>query len=342
MIAIHHTLGTFSDKWIEYCNINSIDYKIVNCYDSEIIDQLDDCEGLMWHWLHDDRKAQLFARQLIYALEEKGIKVFPNSKTCWHYDDKVGQKYLLEAINAPLVPTYVFYDENDALEWANITTYPKIFKTRNGAGAHNVKLINDKKEAFRIIKKAFSKGIPSYDKVSIFKDSIWKLKRDKSLKAFGRVVKYFIKLFLTDQFQPDYSYEKNYVYFQDFIPDCDCDYRLKIADNKCWGRIRYVRDNDFRASGSGKNNWNPNEVPLSLVELAFKIKSQLKLQSVAFDFVIDQDGNHFIIELSYTYGTNLQEFDFGYWNQDLKFHKGKFNPYGWMVERVLNEISFNK
>ena len=37
---------------------------------------------------------------MTYALEHKGIKVFPDSKTCWHFDDKVGQKYLFEELKA--------------------------------------------------------------------------------------------------------------------------------------------------------------------------------------------------------------------------------------------------
>jgi len=44
-IAIHHTIGSFSDRWIDYCKINSIDYKLVNCYDSDIIFQLSDCDA---------------------------------------------------------------------------------------------------------------------------------------------------------------------------------------------------------------------------------------------------------------------------------------------------------
>ncbi len=342
MLAIHNRSDSFSEKWIEYCDENLIEYKIVNCYDSDIVDQLHDCEGLMWHWSHRDLKAHLFARQLTYALEEKGIKVFPNSNTCWHFNDKVGQKYLLEAIDAPLVPSYVFYSKKEALDWAEKTEYPKVFKTRSGAGSLNVELLHSRKDASKIIKKSFGKGIPGHNKHGRFKESLWKLRRDQSPKAIGRVLKYLGLLFLPSSLQPDHLIEKNYVYFQDFIPECDCDYRLKIAYNKCWGRIRYVRDNDFRASGSGKYNSNPNNMPPSLVRLAFQIKSQLKLQSVAFDFVIDKNGNHFLIELSYAYGTNPEEFEIGYWDQDLAFHKGKFNPYSWMVKGFLNEIDRNK
>ena len=105
-IAIHKSNG-FSDRWIEYCKNNSIDYKIVDCYENDIISQLDDCRALMWHHNHINYKHTLFAKSLLFSLEIAGVKVFPNFNTAWHFDDKVGQKYLLEAIGAPLVKSYV-------------------------------------------------------------------------------------------------------------------------------------------------------------------------------------------------------------------------------------------
>src|SRR4051812_11768675 len=100
-IAIHKTEGTFSDRWIAYCEKQSIPYKIVDCYSSDIIKQLQDCTALMWHFHHASPKATLFAKQLMYSVSAAGKKVFPDIDTVWHFDDKVGQKYLLEAIDAP-------------------------------------------------------------------------------------------------------------------------------------------------------------------------------------------------------------------------------------------------
>ncbi len=91
-IAIHTRAGSFSDRWIEYCLRNGIDYKIVDCYDNDILEQLSDCDGLMWHWQHNDPKAILFAKQLIYLLEYSGKKVFPNTYTLWHFDDKISSE----------------------------------------------------------------------------------------------------------------------------------------------------------------------------------------------------------------------------------------------------------
>lgn len=35
-IAIHHRPDSFSERWIEYCKKENIDYKIVNAYDNDI------------------------------------------------------------------------------------------------------------------------------------------------------------------------------------------------------------------------------------------------------------------------------------------------------------------
>ena len=113
-LAIHQ--GTnFGNRWVKYCEENAIPYKLVSCYDSDIVQQLDGYDGLMWHWNQEDYKGILFARQLTLSLEKAGKKVFPNVNTAWHHDDKVGQKYLLECIDAPLVKSYVFYSNYQSI-----------------------------------------------------------------------------------------------------------------------------------------------------------------------------------------------------------------------------------
>ena len=133
-IAIHHTKGSFSERWIAYCEAEGIPFKIVDCYRSDIMQELQGCNILMWHFNHGSAKDVLFARQLLYAVEASGRKVFPDYHTMWHFDDKVGQKYLLEGIGAPLVPTWVFYNKTDGLEWARQNNFPKVFKLRGGLG----------------------------------------------------------------------------------------------------------------------------------------------------------------------------------------------------------------
>src|SRR5690606_5347730 len=154
-------------------------------------------------------------------------RVFPDYRTTWHFDDKVGQKYLFESIDAPVVPSHVFYDRCRALEWAASTTYPKVFKLRGGAGATNVRLVSNFKECRRIIKKAFSKGFPAFTRWTMFKDYYRQFVRDRNLKRFIKSVARFI--FTTEDFKMSVR-QKGYVYFQDFVPNNNCDIRLIVID----------------------------------------------------------------------------------------------------------------
>jgi len=314
-----------------------VPYKIVDCYSNNIIEQVRDCKAFMWNWGHSDFIAKKFVLQLTHSLEMIGIVVFPNIKTGWHYDDKLGQKYLLEAINAPSIPTHIFYNKSKAIRWAKTENFPKVFKTRNGAGAMNVKLIKNSKEAINIIKRSFGKGIPSYNKVSKIKDKWWKFKRDRTILSLMRVVKHILKSILPLRYVAQYSVERNYAYFQDFIPNSKFDYRMKVIGNRCWGFRRNVRENDFRASGSGLVNYDPDLIPEQLIKLSFDIAKKLKLQSVAFDF-IEHKGSFKIIELSYSFGMTDGQTELGYWDSDLKWKPGKFNPEYWMIEDVLEKV----
>ena len=108
MIAIEQQDSGFHRYWVAYCLRKGIPFKRVDCYRSDIVEQLRGCDALMWHFSHQDYRDMLFARQLILSLAAGGMKVFPDPATSWHFDDKVGQKYLLEAVGAPLVPTWLF------------------------------------------------------------------------------------------------------------------------------------------------------------------------------------------------------------------------------------------
>lgn len=120
-IGIHHTKGFYSEYWITYCELKGIDYKLVDRYRSDNIEQLSDCDALMWHFSHKSPKASKFARQLSYSVQATGRKVFPDFKTVWHFDDKLSQKYLFEAASVQHPPTFAFFNKKDALAWAAMT-----------------------------------------------------------------------------------------------------------------------------------------------------------------------------------------------------------------------------
>jgi glutathione synthase/RimK-type ligase-like ATP-grasp enzyme len=333
-IAIHHRKGSFSDRWIAYCEKKGIDYKIVNAYDNDIIQQVEGCDAFMWHFHQGDYRDMQFAKALVLSLETKGIRCFPDSKTCWHFDNKVWEKYLLEAVGAPLVPSYVFYTEKEALEWAGKTTFPKVFKLKGGASASNVMLARSKKAAERLIKQCFGKGFSSYRWQEHLKEQWRKYKEKKAtLRELLRPVYYAFKRYPT-VFSHYHQKEIGYAYFQDFIPNNDHDTRVVVIGcSRAMAERRYVRKGDFRASGSG--HFEYGKVDNRVLDIAFKMAEKLQMQSVAFDFIMDND-KPLIVEISYGFGTHGISHSGGYWTPDLAWHEDKDLDFcGWMVEDLI-------
>lgn len=332
-LAIHHRTGSFSDRWIAYCEKNDIPYKIVNAFDSDIIAQVKDCEVFMWHHHHGEFKDVLTAKRILFALEHAGIKVFPNFNTAWHFDDKVAQKYLLEAIDAPLVPSFLFYDKHEALNWAEKTSYPKVFKLKGGAGSANVKLVRSKSECFKLINKAFGKGFKQFDSWGYLKEVVGKFKNKKA--TFKNLLGAVYRILVSTEFAQQMPREKGYAYFQEFIPNNDSDIRVIVVGEKAFALKRMVRKGDFRASGSGNIIYDKNQIDFRCVQIAFETNKKIDAQSIAYDFVFDEKKQPLIVEISYGFSVEAYDECEGYWDENLNWFEGTFNPQEWMLNEVL-------
>lgn len=332
-IAIHKSDWGFSKNWISYCKEKKIPFKIVNCYESNIIDQIKDCNVLFWHHHHTLAKDKVFAKQLLFAIEQSGKKVFPDFNTGWHFDDKLGQKYLLESIKAPLVPTEVFYSKKAANSWAESTVFPKVFKLRGGAGSSNVKLVHSKKEAKKLTATAFGKGFPSYNKWGNLKEEFRRYKLNKG--AYKDVLKSIRRVFVSTEFARIHGRDKGYVLFQEFIPNNTFDIRIITIADKAFGLKRLVRNGDFRASGSGFIEYEKEKIDERCVVIAFNVTQRLKAQCVAYDFVFDAENNPLIVEINYGFAHQAYFNCPGYWDIDLIWHQEKFDSTHWMIDLFL-------
>lgn len=335
MIAIHLSENSFSDRWIDYCQKNNINFKIVNCYSSDIINDLVDCDALMWHHNQMYSKDILFAKQLLFSLEQNGKIVFPNFNTSWHFDDKVGQKYLFELLGVPLVNSYVFYEKKNALKWVENTSFPKVFKLRGGAGSANVRLAKNKIDAKFLIRKAFGRGFSQNNPIGGLKERWRKFRLGKI--GFFDVLKGLVRFLYPTKYAQVAGKDLGYVYFQDFIPNNNSDIRVIVIQQKAFAIKRMVRENDFRASGSGNILYEKELFDENTIQLAFQIAEKMQGQSVALDFIYD-NGVAKVVEVSYGFVQSGYDKCEGYWDSEMAWHEGKFDPCEWMVDLVVDKI----
>jgi glutathione synthase/RimK-type ligase-like ATP-grasp enzyme len=336
-IAIHRRGGTYSDRWVSYCQEHGVPYRTVDCLASNIIEELRSATGLLWNWSHLDPGEQLVARHIIMAVEAIGLYVFPSTSTCWHFDDKIAQKYLLESLGAPVVPTHVFYNLQDAVSWIDTASFPKVFKLRRGAGSANVKLVNSAMSARSLAKRAFGRGfqpVPNYMWDASRRYRVARLRHD----LFGAIQRMPRVLSDIRRINHGLGREKGYVYFQDFMPGNTYDIRVTVIGNRAFAFTRNVRAGDFRASGSGDIIYDIGRIDLRCVRMALELSRRAGSQSMAFDFVLGND-HPSIVEVSYCYDTIAVYNCEGHWDDELNWHEGHMWPQDAILIDLLKTIS---
>lgn len=343
IIAFTRPEDMYSRAWIKYCEEKGISYKIIDIYSTDAISQIKGCDVFMWHHNQVNPMDLLFAKQILAAVEASGMIVWPESASGWHFDDKVAESYLFDALNLPMVPYYIFYDKHKALDWAKTASFPKVFKLRGGAGSMNVMLAHNVSEAQKFIRQAFGKGFSQFNwKYSIVsRYHKWLSGHDSLMGVIKGVVHALIGDTELAKLGRKYHKERGYAYFQDFLPNNDRDYRvIVINQNKAFAYYRMTRKNDFRASGSG--DFAYDNIPDNVIKLAFTAAKTMGANSVAFDFLYTQQGEPKIVESSFCFGFDDTDAENGWWSDDMVFHQGKFNPFGWMVDGVIERYHAKK
>lgn len=307
----------------EILNFNSIPFKVYNSGNIEFVKDLNDCY-FIFKWGHDHHSRQL-AETILPVMELSGIKCFPNYNTAWHYDDKVKQYFLLSKNGFPVVPSYVFYDKHEALNWVETEcSFPTVFKLKGGAGSLSVFLIKDKKQAIRKINQLFGMGI-SQNELNI-RQTINTLNYDlkKIIKFYAIGIR---NRYLTKDKNAYWLKHKNYAYFQEFMPGNEWDTRVTTAGLRAHAFRRFTRPGDFRASGSNRWDISPENIDIRMVRIALDVSAYFGFQAMAYDFVYDPKGEPKIVEMSYLYGgAGYPDFMNGYWDNNLIWHEGRFWP----------------
>jgi len=331
LIGIHpdHVWGTsFSDKWIPFLKTLDVDVKILDLLRQDALDQVKGCDGVMWRWAHRAQDKQS-AKMILYVIEQYlNLPVFPETRTSWHFDEKVAQKYLLQSLDVPLPDQWVFWGHEDASEWArNQAKYPVVFKLSVGAGASSVAKIDSCAEALAFIDTMFKRGIFPMT-MNEFRHRIIPASRREVKKLFHRFTD--TVGFITVNHYPRldsewWKPEMGYALFQEFLPNNDYDTRITVIGNRAFGFRRFNRANDFRASGSGNIDYNPAGIDLETVRIAFETSRNAGFTCMAYDFLY-KDDKPVVCEISYTFADYAIHSCPGHWDSNLNWHDGQMWP----------------
>lgn len=152
----------------------------------------------------------------LYILERILKKmVYPTYNELWFYESKRKMYYWLEANGLPCARTWIFYDLEQAKEFACTVQLPIVYKTDLGSGASGVRIIKKRSELLKQVDRCFRRGVTTYRRHSL--DREW-----------------------------------GFIILQEYIPDAR-EWRIIRVDDSFFGYEK-LRVGDFH-SGAHKSNY---------------------------------------------------------------------------------------
>ena len=315
--------GKRSKSYVSAARKMKIPYKLVDCTSADVVNQLKNVDALIWHWTQDSYIDKRIAFHVIKSAELMGKKVYPDSNTCWMFDDKISEKYLLEAVGAPCVETAVFFDEKSVLDWIKRQKLPVVYKLPQGAGSSNVRLIKSEKEAVRICRSHFSFcGRPEIDMKFYYSE------KDKYGKTLQDILHNNLFRYGTNN--------RGCILLQKFVPNNNYDIRVTIIGERGIIFRRKVRNNDFRASGSGNIDYNVSEQDIEAIPIARRISKLIHSQTMTYDFIYDKEELR-IVEMSYGFAAKAVYAANGWYDEQMCFHPEHTDVHEMVIKQLMGE-----
>lgn len=289
-------------RYYNFLEYNQIPYKKIIINQSDWIEQVNTCDILIW-WISSKPFRLLEARTKIYFLENRtNTLCYPCFDEAYLYEDKERLYYFCKMNNLPIVNTFISHNEEEVYYFINSAKYPIVSKINTGSGARGVQLLKNRSSALKYARKVFGSGKSTYH---------------------------------------TYLKQKNFVYFQEYLHDCQYDLRIIVIEEKIFGYYRMKPKSDFRASGGGI--YVKKELPEEAMRLAIRTSRLLKTHILAVDMIKSEAKGIFeIIEASIFFGVetcqqliiNGKPGYYHYSNEDFTFHEGKY----WIQDLVLANI----
>lgn len=321
--------------WENALKESGLPYEHIDCYKYDIIHEMEKYSGILWHYGNFVNADLMEARNILDIASSKGLAVFPDHNTAWHFDDKIAESYLLDSVGAPIPKYWVFYELNKVLDWLkNKAEYPLVAKLRRGSGSNNVKLLKDYHSASKYAKRMLSRGYSPTQNL-LFK-TYSKVQSTRSIATFKKRIKRIPDFLNARRFGHGMPVEKGYCYFQEFIKNDGYDLKVVVVGDKCSFFARNVRKGSFKASGGGDFFYDKTKIPESVVKTAFDTAEKIGSQCIGFDFVVDntnQTGR--IIEMCFGFDFLAISDCGGYWDKELIWHDEPLYVRSEVIENVF-------
>ena len=206
---------------------------------------------------------------ILLIIEKCGGILVPGFIHYRAHENKYFQEMIKQKLNIPSPDSVIVNNYENGLETVGRLKFPVVAKLSAGYGSRSVELLKDKTSAVSYLKKNMKTTLK-------FRKNIFKYIRYRK------------------ELEGKHPVRVGKIIFQDFIAGSEFDWKILVFGNRIFYLKRYVKNNDFRASGSGKfdNSIQPSD---ELLYFAFSLKQKLDTPWVSLD-IIQSAGDFLLIE----------------------------------------------
>ena len=173
----------------------------------------------------------------------------------------MSQAYLLRAAGLPMPRTWVFWREEDALEFCQQAQFPLVLKLAGGITSENVRLLR-KSAGGETLDRAALRGWSHRPQLADISHQSGHVCQGSLSGPDARE---------RSATSPKNELQRGYFMVQEFLPGNEYDTRAVAIGNRGYAYRRFNRPEDFRASGSGLRDPDPLKIDLEMVRLAFRV-----------------------------------------------------------------------
>lgn len=336
LLNSNNNLCSYCNKFLKLLVRNEIPHTLIDPNSASLLDDIRGCSKIIFRHTQGDSDPKIYDNVYYIAHNIYGIECFPDYNTFWPYEDKIREYYLLKSHNFPIIDSRIFWNYSPADAFLKNATFPIVAKLPKGASSSNVVIVKSVVEGQKIIKQVFSGGVRTSHLSN--KSNLLTYKKEnlfRTGKAIARIMLIRTGLMADKTAYPEWQIQKDAILFQKFLPGNFFDTRVTVIGNRALAFRRFVRKNDFRASGSGLIDHDPSKIDQRCLEIAFSVSKKLKFSTMAYDFIFDQDCVPQINEMSYCFVDTAVEACPGYWDDKLVWHEGRNWPQYYQLKDFL-------
>lgn len=328
-------------NWVKACEKKNINYSVIEIIRNNWLDKIKENEYDIYLACPPGRE-ELFKKlydERIYIIDKiLGRFVYPSFNEISLHENKRYLSYWLKSNKISHPKTHVFYDIEEAKQFAKMANLPVVGKMNIGASGKGVKVIRDRTELKKYIEVAFSRGLRQ-DWGPNLKMGGLKKRITNILKSPKRIIRKIVI------YKKNYkALQKGFVILQEYV-EHDYEWRVVKIGESYFGHQK-VKQGDKASGTKGINYVSPSDELLNFVR---EICEKNKFNTMAIDLFENPHGHYLVNEMQCIFG-HVQQYicekegkpgRFIYKNNWV-FEEGMFNTNLSYDLRLENAISLVK